>query len=137
MTTAGRHPIHPRSSPRARRVLASSSRENRCEFMIRRALGVNSGQFTSRLGDADRTKCGEVQRRVALFTARSVGAVIDKPRIGADAIITKVTFSGKQRQNSPGWPAEASWPAGGGKKHAYCFQRCLDGSGAPGRAGAA
>jgi hypothetical protein len=30
--------------------------------MIRRALGANSSQFVSRIGDADRTKCGESPR---------------------------------------------------------------------------
>jgi hypothetical protein len=66
--------------------------------MIRRALGVNSGQFASRIGDGDRTRCGELPRRVAIAlpTARSVGVASDKPQIGTDVINTKVTFSGKR-----------------------------------------
>jgi hypothetical protein len=62
--------------------------------MIRQALGVNSGQFASRIGDGDRTRCGEVLRRVAipLPTARSLGAASDKPHIGAHVIDAKATF---------------------------------------------
>ncbi len=38
-----------------------------CELMIRRAFGVSSGQFASRIWDGDRTRCGEL----AMETGRS------------------------------------------------------------------
>jgi len=42
----------------AKHKTARAHMKHRCEFMIRPAPGINSGQFASRIGNGDRTRCG-------------------------------------------------------------------------------
>jgi hypothetical protein len=61
-----------------------------------------TGQFVGSIWDSDRTRCGELPRRIhfALPTARSVGEASDKPRIGVDRNNRRPHFgkeSGKTR----------------------------------------
>jgi hypothetical protein len=103
--------------------------------MIRQALGVNSGQFTIRIGDGDRTRCGEVLRRVAIAlpTARSVGAASDMPQTGVDGNNRRHRFGEENGKSVTHWAGDPlGLPAGG--RRATCFQGRFEGSGSPGKA---
>jgi hypothetical protein len=68
-----------RNSLSAGRKFACTRREHRCELMIKRALGINSGQFANRIWDGNRTRCGEVPRQVAI--ALSTAPPVNRPPI--------------------------------------------------------
>lgn len=103
--------------------------------MIRRVLGVNSGQFVGSIWDGDRTRCRELPRcvAIALPTARSVGAASDMPQTGVDGNNRRHRFGEENGKSVTHWAGDPlGLPAGG--RRATCFQGRFEGSGAPGKA---